>query len=114
MVRNASDFLSSSQPGSSQPQRDDPEMMERAFWQSTPTALQELRQGSEKEKEWHRVAREFLSSSYRLAPAECTPGVHHTDTYTMIRYSIGPSGQTRGPLSPLDPAIEAHSPDMGL
>jgi hypothetical protein len=60
MARNVSDVLFSSLPGSSQSQCcDDSEMVERAFWQSTPTVLQELRQGMEEEEEWHRAAREF-------------------------------------------------------
>ncbi|KAI0254583.1 hypothetical protein BJV78DRAFT_1280153 [Lactifluus subvellereus] len=92
MVRDVSDFLSSSQPGSSQSQCDGPEeMTERAFWQSTPTALQELREGTEKEKEeWHRLgaAREFLSF---LAPSR-TGGVpvsdHQVGREDLLRLSI--------------------------
>jgi hypothetical protein len=60
MGRDCSDVPFSSQPGSSQSQRcDDPmEMVDRAFWQSTPTTLQELREGTDSEKEMlHRTAR---------------------------------------------------------
>jgi hypothetical protein len=41
-------YFYSLQPSSSQFPRDE-EAVERAFWQSTPTALEELRQGTEDE-----------------------------------------------------------------
>ena len=67
MAREVSHGLWSSQPRSSQSQRDDDpeETTERAFWQSTPTALQELISGGaegenakerDEDEEWHRQA----------------------------------------------------------
>lgn len=50
-------YVYSLQPSSSQFPRDE-EAVERAFWQSTPTALEELRQGTE--DECHRAGA-FLS-----------------------------------------------------
>ena len=41
-------YFYSSQPSTSQLPRDE-EAVERAFWESTPTALEELRQGTEDE-----------------------------------------------------------------
>jgi len=52
-LRKDFSYLGSSQPNSSQSScdnaRDEEGAVERAFWQSTPTALEELRQGTEDE-----------------------------------------------------------------
>jgi hypothetical protein len=98
MVRNVfSDDLFPSQPastsGSSQSQSgrgDDgsEETVERAFWQSTPTELQELREGTDREKEkeeWHREAGEL----------QLTVSHHHP---LNPQRSLGPRVQTRGHL----------------
>src|SRR6266850_4059721 len=97
MARDLS-YLYSSQPSSSQSNGN--EAVGRAFWQSTPTALEQLRQRTD--DGCHQARAYFQLRSLR-------PSV-----FLLRSCSSSPRcpRQTRGPLVFFNAAVEAHPPNM--